>query len=59
LGGGAYPCALGQGWKLLSIHSTRRANVLGFDHEAPLVSAITAFDLSDGTSVLLNIHEGI
>jgi hypothetical protein len=32
---GADTCVLGQGWKflVLSVHNTRRANVVGFDHE--------------------------
>jgi hypothetical protein len=35
LDGGADTCVLGQGWEVLSVHNTRRANVLlGFDHEA-------------------------
>jgi hypothetical protein len=56
---------LGQEWGVLSSHNTRRANVVGFDHEAavkrnlPIVSAITAVDLPDGTSVLLIVHEAI
>jgi hypothetical protein len=63
---GTDTCVLEQGWEVLSVHSTRRANVVGFDHEAavkrnlPIVSAITAVDLPDGISVLLLIiHEGI
>jgi hypothetical protein len=65
LDGGADTCVLGQGWEVLSIHNTRRANVVGFDHEAavkrnlPIVSAITAVDLPDGISVILIVHEGI
>jgi hypothetical protein len=31
LDGGADTCALGQGWEVLSVHNTRRANVVGFD----------------------------
>jgi hypothetical protein len=31
---GADTCALGQVWEVLSVHNTRRANVVGFDHEA-------------------------
>jgi phosphoserine aminotransferase len=60
---GADTCVLGQGWEVLSIHNTRRANVVVFDHEAelkrnlPIVSAITAVDLPDGISVLLIVHE--
>jgi hypothetical protein len=59
LGGSADTCVLGKGWECLSIHITRRENVVGFDHEAsikrnlPIVSAITVVDLPDGTSVLL------
>jgi hypothetical protein len=65
LDGGADTCVLGQGWEVLSVHNTRGANVVGFDHEAavkrnlPIVSAITAVDLSDGISVLLIVHESI
>jgi hypothetical protein len=46
-----------------SIHTTRRANVVGFDHEAELkqnlqmVSAITATELPYELSVLLMVHE--
>jgi phosphoserine aminotransferase len=32
LDGGADNCVLGQGWEVLSVHNTRRANVVGFDH---------------------------
>jgi hypothetical protein len=65
LDGGADTCVLGQGWEVLSVHNTRRANVVDFDHEAavkrilPIVSAITAVDLPDGTSVILMVHEAI
>jgi hypothetical protein len=63
LDGGADTCVLGQGWEVLSVHNTRRANIVGFDHEAPIkrnlpiVSAITAVDLPDGISVLLIVNE--
>jgi hypothetical protein len=65
LDGGADTCVLEQGWDVLSVHNTRRANVVGFDHEAavkrnlPIVSAITAVDISDGISVILIIYEAI
>jgi hypothetical protein len=65
LDGGADTCILGQGWEVLSVHNTRRASVVGFDHEAavkrnlPIVNAITAVDLPDGISVILIVHEGI
>jgi hypothetical protein len=65
LDGGADTCVLGQGWKVLSVHNTRRTNVVGFDHEAavkrnlPIVSAITAVDLPDGVLVILTFHEAI
>jgi hypothetical protein len=65
LDGGADTCVLGKGWEVLSIHSSRRAYVVGFDHETamkrnlPIVSAITAIDLPSGESSLLVIHEGI
>jgi hypothetical protein len=65
LDGGTDICVLGQGWEVLSVHNTRRPNVLGFDHEAavkrnlPIVIAITAVDLLDGISVILIVHEAI
>jgi hypothetical protein len=65
LDGGADTCVLDKGWKVLSIHNSRRANVVGFDHETaikrnlPIVIAITAIDLPSGESILLVIHEGI
>jgi phosphoserine aminotransferase len=34
LDGGADTCVLAQGWEVLSVHNTRIANVVGFDHEA-------------------------
>jgi hypothetical protein len=46
-------CILGQGWEVLSVHNTRGANVVSFDHEAavkrnlPIVRAITAVELPD------------
>jgi hypothetical protein len=63
--GGAETCVLGNGREIISIHNSGKANVVGFDHKAalkrnlPIVSAITAVDLPDGTSILLAIHEGI
>jgi hypothetical protein len=65
LDGGADTCVLGQGWEVLSVHNTRRANVVGFEYEAvvkrnlPIVSAITAVDLPDGTSGIQIVHEAI
>jgi hypothetical protein len=50
---------------LFITQDTRRANVVGFDHEAavkrnlPIVRAITAVDLPDGISVILTVHEAI
>jgi phosphoserine aminotransferase len=32
LDGSANTCVLGQGWEVISVHDTRRANVVGFDH---------------------------
>jgi hypothetical protein len=34
LDGGADTCVLAQGREVLSVHNTRRANVVGFDHDA-------------------------
>jgi hypothetical protein len=65
LDGDADTCVLGQGWEVLSVHNTIKANLVGFDHEAavkrnlPIVSATTAVDLPDGISVILTVHEGI
>jgi hypothetical protein len=65
LDGGADTCVLGQGWEVLSVHNTRRANVVGFDHEAavnrnlPIVSAITEVDLPDGISEILIVLKAI
>jgi hypothetical protein len=62
---GAETCVLGKGWGVLSIHSSRRANVVGFDHKTaikrnlPTVSAMTAIDLPNRQSVLLVIYKGI
>jgi hypothetical protein len=56
---------LGKGWEVLSIHDSRRANVVGFDHQSAIkrnlliVSAITSLDLPNGQSILLLVHEGI
>jgi hypothetical protein len=59
---GADTCVLGKGWEVLSIHNSRKANVVGFDHETaikrnlPIVSAMTAIDLLSGesTSLVMN-----
>jgi phosphoserine aminotransferase len=65
LDGGADTCVLGQGWEVFAVYNTRRANVVGFDHEAAvkrnltIVSAITAIDLLDVISVILIVHEAI
>ena len=56
-------CMLGKGWEVLSVHNSRRANVVGFDHEfaikrnLPIVIAITALDLPNVQSVLLARHQ--
>jgi hypothetical protein len=65
LDGGADTFVLGQRWEVLSVHNTRRAIVVEFDHEAavkrnlPIVSAITSVDLPDGISEILTVHETI
>jgi hypothetical protein len=62
---GADTCILERGWEVFSVHKTRRANVVGFDHEVavkmnlPIVSAIIIVDLPDGISVILIVHEDI
>jgi hypothetical protein len=56
---------LGQGWEALSIHNTRRDNVVGFDHDAairgilPIVSVIAAVNHTYRISVLIVVHGGI
>jgi hypothetical protein len=56
---GADSCVLGK----LSMHNSRSANVVGFDHETDvkcnLPIVITALDLPNGQSILLVIHERI
>jgi len=65
LDGGADTWVLGKGWEILSVQSSRRANVVAFDHETAIqrnfsiLSAIIALDLTNGQSVLLVIHESI
>jgi hypothetical protein len=65
LDGDTDTCALRQGWKVLSVLTTKKANVVGFDHEAavkrnlPIVSAITAVDLLERIRVLLIVNEAI
>jgi hypothetical protein len=65
LDGGADTCVLDKGWKILSVHKYRWANVVRFDHETavkknfPMVSVITSVDLPNGQSILLVIHEAI
>jgi hypothetical protein len=65
LDGVADTCVLGKGLEVFSVHNSRRANSIGFDHEnfikknLPIVSPITALDLPNGKSMLLVIHESI
>jgi hypothetical protein len=65
LDGGVDTCALGKGWEILSVHNSRRENVVSFDNETavkknlPIVSAITTVDLPNGQSILLVIHEAM
>jgi hypothetical protein len=55
LDGGADTCVLGKGWEVLSIHNSRRANMVGFDH----ATAIKRCHLIViGQSILLVMHEG-
>jgi hypothetical protein len=63
LDGSTDSCVLGQGWEVLSVHNTRRTNLVSFDHESvlkmnfPIISAITAVNLPDRIPVLLTVHE--
>jgi hypothetical protein len=65
LDGGADTCVLGKGLKVQAFRDLRRAYAFDFDHEdavtrnLPIVSAITAIDLPDGSSILLVVHEAI
>ena len=59
--GGADIFVLGKGWEGLSVHNSRRANVVGFGHETaikrnfPFVSDITVLELPNGQPMLLVI----
>jgi hypothetical protein len=61
LDGGADTCVLGKCWEVISIHKSRKANAVGFDHETAIkrnlliVGAITAIDLPNVLSILLVI----
>jgi hypothetical protein len=65
LDGRADEFVLDKGWELSSFHYSRRANMVGFDHETsikrnlPLVSAITDLDLPNRLSVLFFKNESI
>ena len=61
---GADTCVLGQGWHIAQVHSTRKANVMGFDHhlavkkDLGIVDALTAVDTPKGT-ILLQVNEAV
>jgi hypothetical protein len=65
LNGGANTCVLGKGWEVLSIHSSSRATVFGFDNKPAIkwnlsiVNAITALDLLNRQYILLrdSVHD--
>jgi hypothetical protein len=65
LDGGADTCVLRKEWEIISVHSSRRANVVDFDHKTavkknlPIVTAITLVDLHNVQSIFLVIHEAI
>ena len=61
---GADTCVLGQGWHIARVSSTRKANVMGFDHHLAvkknldIVDALTAVDTPKGT-ILLQVNEAV
>ena len=61
---GADTCVLGQGWHVAQLHSTRKANVMGFDHHLAvkrnldIVDALTAVDTPKQT-ILLQVNEAV
>ena len=62
---GADTSVIGQGWSIISQDPFCKATVVGFDHQAaqktelPIVTAVTAIDLPDNTTVLVQIGEAI
>jgi hypothetical protein len=48
-----------QGWEVLSVHNTRRANLVAVRRNLQIVSAITAIDLANRISMILIVHEAI
>ena len=56
---GADTCVIGQGWYILTTDPIRKVTVLGFDHDIaqrtglPIVTAVTALDLPDKTTILV------
>jgi hypothetical protein len=47
--GGADTCVLGKGREVLSVHNTRRANVVGFDREAAVKRNLPPCTHNDGS----------
>ena len=62
---GADTCVIGKGWEILTSDPNRKANVVGFDKKhavkrnLSIVGAVTAVDLSDGSTILLRVSEAI
>jgi len=60
---GADTSVIGQGWYILKVDNFRKVNVIGFDADRSkklglhIVVAVTAVDLSDGQTILLQIAE--
>jgi len=56
---------IGQGWKIIAEHPTRRANVIGFDaanttkRNLPIVSAVTIVKDRRGGRILVQINEAV
>ena len=62
--GGADTSVIGDGWYVTS-YTQRTANIVGFDeysarkHGLPIVSASTLVELTDGTKLIITIHEAV
>ena len=62
---GADTCIIGQGWRVVEMHPTRRVRVVGFDKEIttknnlPIVTAMTIVDVPKHGPVLLQVNEAV
>ncbi len=65
LDSGADTSVIGKGWLVIATQPHRKANVVGFDKEhafknnLDIVTAVTAIDLPDKRTILVQIHEAV